>query len=394
MEKAKKSVPIQLLEQLRHDGTEGLLLIDANDVIQSANPAAELLLGYESGKLTSLSFHELWPLSRSHSPISLDKPGTYEADLRRYNGGTVPVSVTVASPFSAAREGEKLVSIIGREQVERLNDALLHTQRLAGIGTLTASVAHELTNPLSIITATCSNLQDEVRDGEISPEQLTRYLELIEQSAFRCARIVEVLRSYTHNDGPMIAVTNPEAIVQDALVMVEQHFRKRANVQVQAEIDPELRTIVCDHNRVTQVLINLLTNARDAMQPGGGTIGIRFWLLDQPVEGVGTAKNEVPSENGSGSNGSNTAGINQDGIRDGNNHRQFAFSVHDSGHGIAPEILERIYEPFFTTKPNGQGTGLGLFIAQGIVAQHHGRLWAENNPDGGATFTVALPCRQ
>jgi signal transduction histidine kinase len=205
---------------------------------------------------------------------------------------------------------------------------------------------------------------------------------------------VEVLRNYTHNDGPLIAVTNPEAIVQDALVMVEQHFRKRANVQVQAEFDPDLRTIVCDHNRVTQVLINLLTNARDAMQPGGGTIRIRFWLLDQPVEGVGVAYHGGPTENGSGTSGSSAAGSNQDGIRDGNNHRQFAFSVHDSGHGIAPEILERIYDPFFTTKPSGQGTGLGLFIAQGIVAQHHGRLWAENNPDGGATFTVVLPCRQ
>lgn len=404
MEKAKKNVPIQLLQHLRQDVAEGLLIIDANDVIQSANAAAESLLGYGSGQLTSLSFHELWPVNRSQPPISLDKSGTYEADLYRYNGGTVPVSVTVASPFTAAREGEKLVSIIGQEQLERLNDALLHTQRLAGIGTLTASVAHELTNPLSIITATCSNLQDEVRDGNITPEQLTRYLELIEQSAFRCARIVEVLRNYTHNDGPMIAVTNPEAIVQDALVMVEQHFRKRANVTVEAEIDPGLRTIVCDHNRMTQVLINLLTNARDAMQPGGGTIHIRFWLLEHPVEGVGDVGTGVGMENGSvaessngaksGANCSNGSNINHDGMRDGNNHRQFAFSVHDSGHGIAPEILERIFDPFFTTKPNGQGTGLGLFIAQGIVAQHHGRLWAENNPDGGATFTVALPCRQ
>jgi signal transduction histidine kinase len=76
----------------------------------------------------------------------------------------------------------------------------------------------------------------------------------------------------------------------------------------------------------------------------------------------------------------------------GGNHKQFAFSVRDSGHGIAPEDMDRMFDPFFTTKSNGQGTGLGLFIAQGIVVQHHGRLWAQNNPDGGATFTVILPC--
>jgi two-component system NtrC family sensor kinase len=289
----------------------------------------------------------------------------------------VPVSLAVAPPFSATRQGEKLISLIGQEQAERLNDALAHTQRLAGIGTLTASVAHELTNPISIITATCSNLVDEMRDGEISPEQLTRYLDLIEQSAFRCARIVEVLRSYSHNDGPAIAVTNPEAIVQDALIMVEQQFRKRANVRVEVEIDPRLRTIVCDHNRLTQVLINLLTNARDAMQPGGGTIEVRFWQLDTPLEDVGNGGGS--SENGNG---------NQH-----NGNKQFAFSVRDSGHGIAPEIMSRIFDPFFTTKANGQGTGLGLFIAQGIIAQHHGRLSAENNADGGATFTAVLPCR-
>jgi signal transduction histidine kinase len=377
-DKVRRNAPIQLFEHLRHDVAEGLLLIDENNVIQSANLAAEALLGYGPGQLTSLSFDNLWPVDRPQPAVRLDKAGVYEASLRQTTGGTIPVSLAVSTPFAAPRQGEKLVSIIGQERLDRLSDALLHTQRLAGIGTLTASVTHELTNPISIITATCSNLQDEMRDGEISPEQLARYLDLIEQSAFRCARIVEVLRNYAHNDGPTIAVTNPQAIVQDALVMVEQHFRKRANVRVESEIDPNLRTIVCDHNRVTQVLINLLTNARDAMQPGGGTIGVHFWLLEDPMEGVGSTE----------SGGVAVSEAN------GGNHKQFAFSVRDSGHGMTPEVMERLFDPFFTTKPNGQGTGLGLFIAQGIVAQHHGRLWAENNPDGGATFTVVLPCRQ
>jgi PAS domain S-box-containing protein len=376
-DKVRRNAPIQLIEHLRHDVAEGLLLIDENNVIRSANPAAEALLGYGPGQLTSLSFDNLWPLDRPQPAVRLDKAGVYEASLRQTTGGTIPVSLAVSMPFAAPRQGEKLVSIIGQERLDRLSDALLHTQRLAGIGTLTASVTHELTNPISIITTTCSNLQDEMRDGELSSEQLARYLHLIEQSAFRCARIIEVLRNYAHNDGPTIAVTNPQAIVQDALVMVEQHFRKRANVRVESEIDSNLRTIVCDHNRVTQVLINLLTNARDAMQPGGGTIHVRFWLLEDPMEGVGRAE---------------TGGAMGD--ANGGNHKQFAFSVRDSGHGMTPEVMERLFDPFFTTKPNGQGTGLGLFIAQGIVTQHHGRLWAENNPDGGATFTAVLPCRQ
>lgn len=258
-----------------------------------------------------------------------------------------------------ARE-ETPVSNMITDEVQRLNDALSHTQRLAGLGTLTASVAHELTNPLSIITTTCSSLLHELQEESLSQEQLVRYVALIEQSAFRSARIVEVLRNYVHLDEPQIAVTDVEAIVRDSLTLVEQQFLKRANVRIDVELPAHLKTIVCDHNRITQVLINLLTNARDAMQPDGGTIYVRFW----PVSAEET-------------------------------HReQFAFSVRDDGHGIAPEIMERIFEPFFTTKHNGQGTGLGLYIARGIVEQHNGRIWAENNPDRGATFTVVLPQRQ
>jgi signal transduction histidine kinase len=119
---------------------------------------------------------------------------------------------------------------------------------------------------------------------------------------------------------------------------------------------------------MTQVLINLLINARDAMSPKGGTVEIRSW---QQLDGeLGTAV----SHNGSG--------LSQ---------KMYAFSVSDTGSGIDPDLLESIFDPFFTTKRSGKGTGLGLFIAKRIVQQHNGRIWAENNELGGATFTVVLP---
>jgi signal transduction histidine kinase len=266
-----------------------------------------------------------------------------------------------------------------RAELERLNESLLHAQRLAGIGTLTAGVAHELTNPISIITTACANLLDELNEESVSREELAESIRLIEQSAFRCARIVDVLRHYAHDmsreesDSATIAVTSPAMVVDDALTMVEQQFRKRTRVTVEVDLQHSLTTIFCDHHRITQILINLLINARDAMQPAGGVARVRFWTPDPAndshlIDCFRAASSRDPAD-------------------------LFAFAVADSGSGIAPGVMARLFEPFFTTKPNGQGTGLGLFICKGIVTQHGGCIYAENNPDGGATFTVVLPRR-
>lgn len=373
MEEVAIRYPAQSADALRHTLAEGVLILDEQGVIRYADQSAESFLGYGAGQLTNVSFSGLWA-SRSPVPLStVDKPRAFEGELTRRNGEIIPASVTVAPLSAAGDDSWHLVTINSAAELERVNKALLHAQRLAGIGTLSASVAHELTNPISIITSTCTNLRYELEDGDLSPAQLARYVDMIEQSAYRCARIVEVLRSYTHNDGQNVAVTSPQAIVRDALTLVEQQFRKQANVSVETEIDEDLRSIVCDHNRITQVVVNLLLNARDAMQPAGGVVRVRFWLLDPSIDYPGLLRSPADA----------AAPLDY-----------FAFSVADTGHGIDAAVMERIFEPFFTTKPNGQGTGLGLYIAQGIVAQHDGRIWAENRPQGGATFTVVLPRRQ
>jgi len=169
-----------------------------------------------------------------------------------------------------------------------------------------------------------------------------------------------VLRNYTLNNDPQTAVTDLNMILEDALTLVQQQFIKEYHVAIKTELDPHLTSIVCDHNRIVQVAINLLTNARDTMQPGGGTITLKSWAL---------------------SDHSNSNGEEQ----------SYAFSVTDRGKGIPDDLMDKIFQPFFTTKANSMGTGLGLFISQGIVSQHNGRLLAENNLDGGATFTVILP---
>lgn len=378
----------QFSDLLRRQGMEGVLVLSESGKILSANRTAEALLGYGAGQLTNLHVTDFW--KGKYAPLRAlpVHHRLQEGEFTRRNGDSLPVAVAI-NPLDGGVDGELLLSFVGRTEIDRLNESLLHAQRLAGIGTLTASVALELTNPISIITAACANLIDELNDQTIGREELVQAIELIEQSAFRCARIVDMLRNYAQNEGreseddagdSAIAITSPAAILQDALTMVEQQFRKQARVKVEADLEPHLTTVFCDHHRIAQVLINLLLNARDAMQPNGGVVRVKFWVPDlarEPVLAAWARSDMKVRENG---NGSGAADL-------------FAFSVTDTGHGIAPEHMDILFEPFFTTRNNGQGTGLGLFIAKGIVAQHGGCMYAENIPTGGATFTVVLPRR-
>ena len=337
----------------------GVLVLDDDGIVTSANLAAGRILGWEAEQLIGRTWSDLG----ANDELLLACP-PHRTTLRQPDGRSVTVNLAI-TPVSDHITSTTMVSFTHWQEMEQLNEALLHTQRLAGIGILTASVAHELNTPLSIIAATCSNLLHEIEENSLGMEQLMRYVEMIEQSAWRSARIVEVLRNYSYADEMQTAVTDLNMVIEDALVLVQHQFKGEFNIQIVKKLDENLKTTVLDHNRMTQVLINLLINARDAMAPNGGTVEIRSWQMDEQVSA---------SHNGNGSH-----------------PEMYAFSVSDTGDGIEPSMLDSIFEPFFTTKSAGKGTGLGLFIAKRIVQQHNGRIWAENNELGGATFTVVIP---
>ncbi|WP_420645622.1 two-component system sensor histidine kinase NtrB [Candidatus Leptofilum sp.] len=338
----------------------GVLVLDDNGIVTSANSAAGRILGWDSEQLIGRTWADLGATEQN-----LAECLPHQTTLRQPDGRSVTVNLAI-TPVSDHITSTTMVSFTHWQEIEQLNEALLQIQRLAGIGLLTASVAHELNTPLSIIAATCSNLLHEIEENSLGMEQLMRYVQMIEQSAWRSARIVEVLRNYSYAAEMQTAVTDLNMIIEDALVLVQHQFRGEYNIQLVKQVDESLKTIVLDHNRLTQVLLNLLINARDAMSTRGGTVEIRSWRIAD--------NRDVPSRNGNGAP-----------------QEAYAFSVSDTGSGIEPALLERIFEPFFSTKPLGKGAGLGLFISRQIVEQHNGRIWAENNELGGATFTVVLP---
>ncbi|MFO7538910.1 MAG: ATP-binding protein [Chloroflexota bacterium] len=345
----------------------GLFVVDGQDRITFANRAAEQLLGYKSGLLTGCAYDLVQP----QAAVADIVPGDlWETTLRHQDGRFISVRLSMI-PLPLSHENGRLITIFDMHHVEQFTQALIHTQRLAAVGTMTSSVAHEITNPLSIITNTCSNLYHELQNDDLNLNQLRRYIEMVEQSAWRCVRIVETLRNYTYDGEASMAVTDLNMVATESLQLIEQQFLKEFNVTIDMLLDPALKSIVCDHDRIIQVVINLLINARNAMQPQGGTICLKTWSL---VEASDLATNGTADKAGT--------------------KTYYALSVCDRGHGIKPHLLSHIFEPFFTTRPNGAGSGLGLFVAREIIKQHNGRIWAENNPDGGATFTVLLPQRQ
>lgn len=345
---------------------EGVLVLDENKFITYANEAAAAMLGY-STSLVGVPYQRL--SAAPLAPLNGSPSKSVEVRLRHKNGRWL--TVQLAQSRVAPNLPHTLLSFTNPAERLQQEQSLTHTQRLAGLGTLTASIAHELTNPISVITTTCHAILQDIEDKSLDDAQLAQYTQMIERSAWRCIRLTDTLRGYTRQGKLQLAITDFKALVDDALVLVQQQFLKEFNVRITTELDGEHQTIVCDPNRLTQVLVNLLTNARDAMQPGGGSILIRSWFMQPGERDERLPLDQVPEA------------ITAVGA--------FAFAIEDSGSGIDPAIIDRIFSPFFTTKQSGAGTGLGLYIAQEIVEQHNGRLFAENTPHAGARFTALLP---
>jgi signal transduction histidine kinase len=242
-----------------------------------------------------------------------------------------------------------------RERTEELRattQQLWQAARLAGVGELAASIAHELNNPLGTVGLRLEGVLAKTP----ADDPRRRPLEIIDQETQRMARLVGNLLQFSRAGLDQVSTVDVCEEVRRTLELVEYHLRKH-QVRAEPEFSPEVPLIYADRQQLRQVLLNLFTNATDAM-PGGGR------LTPRVVPGVLDA--ETPA---------------------------VMIEVIDTGHGIPPELLPRVTEPFFTTKPEGKGTGLGLAICRRIVRQHQGTIDVESRPGEGTTVRIVLPIR-
>lgn len=239
----------------------------------------------------------------------------------------------------------------GSADLNRLQPHLIQTEKLASLGQLVAGVVHELNNPVTSIIAYADYLRRRAQYGEQSPKDL-EYFARISEAANRILRFARELTTYSRpasGSPEPIPITVP---LEKALLFCEHEFERRG-ANVLRRFDPELPDVYGVKDQLTQVFVNLFTNAAQAMKDEGGTI-------------------EVTAES----------------ARRGS---EIIVRVCDDGVGIAEPALERIFDPFFTTKADGRGTGLGLSIVQDIVKAHGGTIEAERRNTGGSQFTLRLP---
>jgi len=237
-----------------------------------------------------------------------------------------------------------------RERKEA-SSQIIQSSKLATLGEMATSVAHELNQPLNVIRMAAGNGRRKISHGTVDPEYLSDKLKRIEEQTARAAAIIDHMRMFGREAKEQSKPIDPRNIITNALSLMGEQL-KLAGIEVVTELSEDCSSVLGHSIQMEQIILNLLTNARDAMaeRDGGAKITLRVFENDKGVH--------ITSE--------------------------------DTGGGIPEDVLPRIFEPFYTTKEMGKGTGLGLSVSYGIVQDMNGTIVASNTDDG-ARFTITLP---
>ncbi len=244
------------------------------------------------------------------------------------------------------------------EQLRLAHNKLLQADRLSSLGQLAASVAHEINNPVSGVLNLSTLLERLMANGEFPrgrEAEFRKYLGQISAETARVGRIVTDLLAFSRRSKPQRVPADLNKLVRSTLRLVG-HKLKLTNAETILALQEDLPLVECDPSQIQQVILNLILNGAQAMQPkGGGNLTVRTRLLP-----------------------------------DGDN---VELCVSDTGEGIAPENLAKIFDPFFTTKAEGKGVGLGLAVLYGIVKAHDGEIEVSSRRNEGSSFSVTLPLK-
>ncbi|HWG19907.1 MAG TPA: ATP-binding protein [Terracidiphilus sp.] len=332
----------------------GILAVDLNGSIESWNAQMEAMYALSRAEVLGQRLRNVFPAEFADALDSFrNESGVhhlYKFRLTTRAGEQRTANIAVAPLLS--RDFVSVGRIILVDDItERvsLETQLAQADKLSSIGLLAAGVAHEINTPLAVISSYAQMLSKQMRgDARLSP-----VLEKITQQSFRAAEIANGLLNFSRTSTTEMRATNLNQVIRDTLSLLEHQF-KTAQINLQLELTENLPPIHGNPGKLQQVFLNLLLNAKEAM-PGGGNLRVAT-LVNGHVEAV----------------------------------------VSDSGAGIAPENMKRIYDPFFTTKSmpkpgDKRGTGLGLSVSYGIIQEHAGKIHVESAVGAGTTFHLEFP---
>jgi two-component system NtrC family sensor kinase len=362
-----------LNEAIVRTSLDSIIIIDDQGLVVDFNPSAEKLFGFsreeaigrEIGELIIPDHHRAAHHAGMNRYLSsgasrvIGKRVELEAITR--DGRMVPVELAIADVsaggkrYFTAHIRDLQPAKAAQFEIERQRDALYQKEKLAALGSLLSGVAHELNNPLSIVLGQAMMLRDKAKLMPAGDDLYDR-AQKIEMAANRCARIVRTFLAMARQRKAERAYVSIGKVIADAIELLAYSLRT-SGVAVSSTIEGDLPETHADADLLHQVLVNLIVNARQALEERGGEdrrIALRAWH-DRETDAI-------------------------------------MIEVADNGPGIPATIRSRIFDPFFTTKPQDHGTGIGLAVSRGLVEAHGGTLeLAPEAPGRGATFVIRLP---
>lgn len=336
---------------------DAIISLDTEGRIMSWNDGAKHLFGYGEQEIIGMPFSMLAPdeLKRSGELRKITEELAHKGVIRNYETEGLTKSkdkLIVDMTLTELRDDTGSIigtSVILRDKTEqkKLERRILQAEKLSAVGELTAGLAHEIGTPLNIISGRAEYLLSEVENNS----NLAASLKIIISQIDRITHLIKQLLKFSRSEKENVRPLNINEVILDTLLLMETKFAK-SGVEVVKRLQSGLPLILGDANSLQQVFINILINAIHAM-PRGGRVEI---LTESEAD-----------------------------------KKYIAAKIKDTGCGIAPEHLQRIYHPFFTTKETGKGTGLGLAVTFGIIKDHNGEIDCESAVGDGTTFIIRLP---
>jgi len=346
----------------------GITFADSHNVIRYTNPADAKMHGYTQEEMIGKGVGIFAP-PEIRNPIAIEnmkamKGWARESINMRKDGSVFPVYLIsdvvkgdAGNPIGVVTICEDLTDRKRMlKELEETTAQLFHTSRLSQLGEMAMATARETNILLNIIFQTNNDIRLRGQGHPLFPD-IEEKLDYVDRQVAKIKRIIDGMRVFAHKemDSKNFQLTDVSAVMKEALSLVEQQLKLR-DIRVNMDFSPDLPEVPANQNWLEQVFLNLITNARDAMERKHG-----------PKEQALTIRGRR-SEN--------------DGV---------IVEIADTGEGIPEEIADKIFDPFFTTKEAGAGTGLGLSISQSIIREHGGDITFETREGEGSAFRIVLP---
>jgi len=350
----------------------GIYRIGSDARILDANEAAARSLGYTLEEMKSLTLYDIDPFLKTEDlPLIWERLRTHKVDRferihRKKDGAEIPVEITSnlleydGQQFSISFALDISQRQKAEKEAKRLQEALSQSQKMEAVGTLAGGIAHDFNNILSAMIGF-----SELSLARTEPDSpVHKHLQKILTAGLRARDLIRQILIFSRQDELKLRPLQVGPIVKESLKLLRPSLPSTIDIShdIQGEIDP----VMADPTQVHQIIMNLCTNAAHSMETHGGRLNITLSQITLSQQDIRLHPGLAPGD-------------------------YAKLSVQDTGKGIPPEIVERIFDPYFTTKEKEKGTGLGLAVVHGIVQSYGGAVYAYSRPTLGTTFNIFLP---